>query len=232
MPKPYLKKYSIIPPFTVWIVDGQYVRTHLGEEFTNFGAHYRFQFIPKNEFWIDREINDGEEQFYIDIMLTMYRAIKSGKTHAQAVALADKVEARERHKSDLFKKIQPMIQHKKEILQKIHKQFLRSLSGGVKVWIVDGELVRDLFYLDFTEGGHDKVYCFVPTGEVWIDDDVAPKERKCILIHELHERRRMAQGWDYAKAHYASSRLECYCRYHPDRLDAKLQEEIKKNASK
>ncbi len=63
----------------------------------------------------------------------------------------------------------------------IRVKFLKSYSRKVKVWIVDGEAVRDLFFIDFTEGGYDKVYPFIPSGEIWIDDDVFPRERKFIF---------------------------------------------------
>ena len=33
----------------VWVVDGAYIRNHIDEEFTNFGQHYSFPYIPKNE---------------------------------------------------------------------------------------------------------------------------------------------------------------------------------------
>jgi hypothetical protein len=42
---------------TVRIVDGVYICGHMDEEFTNFGQHYRFKFIPKNEFWIDNGLD-------------------------------------------------------------------------------------------------------------------------------------------------------------------------------
>jgi len=35
---------------------------------------------------------------------------------------------------------------------------------------------------------------FVPTGEVWIDNDIVEKERGFVLLHELHERNRMPQA--------------------------------------
>jgi len=47
--KPYLKRYTSISGFIVWIVDGKYIRENVDEEFTNCGAHYRFKFIPENE---------------------------------------------------------------------------------------------------------------------------------------------------------------------------------------
>ena len=79
--------------------------------------------------------------------------------------------------------------------------------------------------IDFTEGGHDYVYEFVPENEVWIDDDIAEKERGYVLLHELHERNRMARGWLYNKAHAESSRLEYRCRHHPEELHEALAAE-------
>lgn len=231
MKKPYIKKFADIPPFTVWIVDGQHIRKNIDEEFTNFGQHFDFKFIPKNEFWIDRAASSGEEKYFIDAMLTMEKMLFAGKTIAEAAAAADRTERRERRKSELFKQVFSEKKHKKEIIDKIHKKFLRAYSGAIKVWVVDGELVRDLFFLDFTEGGHDKVYSFIPSGEVWIDDDVLPRERKFVLLHELHERWRMSQGWGYNKAHFESSRLEYFCRHHPRELDKKLKIEVRRNLS-
>ncbi len=37
-----------------------------------------------------------------------------------------------------------------------------SVERGVQVWIVNGRLVRSVFDIDFTAGGHDYVYEFVP----------------------------------------------------------------------
>ena len=50
---PYLRKTDRRGNIQVWIVDGSYVRGHIDEEFTNFGQHYRYAYIPANEFWID-----------------------------------------------------------------------------------------------------------------------------------------------------------------------------------
>jgi len=49
----YIKKVEQRSKITVWVVDGTYVRTHLDEEFTNYGQHYGFKCIPKDEFWLD-----------------------------------------------------------------------------------------------------------------------------------------------------------------------------------
>jgi len=94
----------------------------------------------------------------------------------------------------------------------------KKLAGGLAIWIVNGRLERSVFDIDFTEGGHDYVYEFVPGNEVWMDDAIVEQERPSVLLQELHERNRMATGWSYDKAHAESSRLEYKCRHHPDEL--------------
>ncbi|MEI8243574.1 MAG: hypothetical protein WCI17_09935 [bacterium] len=47
--KPYLQKLTKRGDIVVWIVDGSYIRGHIDEEFTNFGQHLRFPYIPDNE---------------------------------------------------------------------------------------------------------------------------------------------------------------------------------------
>ena len=44
----------------MWVVDGSYIRGHIDEEFTNFGQHYSFLYIPKNELWIEQETKTDE----------------------------------------------------------------------------------------------------------------------------------------------------------------------------
>lgn len=226
--KPYVKKFSRVSDFDVWIVDGNFVRDNIDEEFTNFGQHFQFKFIPKKEFWIDRERNPGEEKYFIDAMLVMNRLMLKGISRKKSAEFADRVERRERRKSDLVKK---ELKRKKlgKVIYDIHKRLLKKYSSEkLNVWIVDGELVRDLFFTDFTEGGHDKVYNFVPKNEIWIDDDLSFREIKFVLLHEIHERNLMAKGMKYNNAHKSASEIEYFCRKHSGRVDKELKKEFKK----
>ncbi len=230
MKKPYIKKFSRIANFTVWIVDGKYIRDYMDKEFTNFGQHYQFHFIPENEFWIDQEGKQGEKRFFVDSMLLMNRLLAQGVSHAEAVKKVNAFEMAERAKSKrLMEKIK-LKEYPEKLLNAVHRQLLKEYSKNVKVWVVNGEEVRGLFFVDFTEGGHGYVYEFIPKDEVWIDDDIDKEEVKLVLLHELHERRLMAKGKiDYETAHERSSKVEYYCRKHPDKLDKKLKKEIDKN---
>jgi hypothetical protein len=227
--KAYIKKFSGISGFKVWIVDGKYIRDNFDEEFTNYGQHYNFKFIPKNEFWIDKERNPGEERYFIDSMLVMNRLIGSGMNEEHAAEIADRIERRERSKSKLMKKELKIKENNGNVIKTVYKNLIKEYSNKkIKIWIVKGEVVRDLFFLDFTEGGHDKVYSFIPENEIWIDDDLFLDERKFVILHELHERNLMAKGKDYDSAHESASKIEYYCRKKPIVLDRHIIREFKK----
>jgi hypothetical protein len=220
----YLEKADQRGDLQVWIVDGPYIRGHVDEEFTNFGQHYRFHFIPENELWIDREAEHDERQFFIDHLLVEHRLMADGKSYSEAITRADQEERKERRRAG---DVSLLTQHGKVLPdgKKVHERLWKKLENGVSVWIVNGRMVRSVFDIDFTEGGHDYVYEFVPQNEVWIDDAIIEAERGYVLLHELHERNRMAKGWPYSKAHAESSRLEYRCRHYPDELHDKLDRE-------
>ena len=220
---PYLKKAGQRGRISVWIVDGTYVRTHIDEEFTNYGQHYNFKYIPKEEFWIDREGKPDELKFFVDHLLDEHRLMESGVPYDQALVAADKAELAERKRAGDVKRMTKggQLPDAKEV----HVRLWKKLESMVSVWIVDGRLVRSVFDVDFTEGGHDYVYEFVPQNEVWIDNDLEEAERPYVLLHELHERNLMAQSWDYDRAHEDSSKIEYHCRHNPNELHAALGKE-------
>jgi hypothetical protein len=218
---PYLHKDETRGHYQFWIVDGAYIRGNIDEEFTNFGQHYRYPYIPDKEFWIDLQAGQDERMFFIEHLLVEYDLMAKGVSYGDALTQADRVERRERRRvGDLGK-----VTHQGTELPDpniVHERLWKQLENGVCVWIVSGRLVRSAFDIDFTAGGHDHVYEFVPEGEVWIDNDIEEKERGVVLLHELHERTRMAEGLPYSKAHAESSHLEIRCRHHPDELHAAL----------
>ena len=228
MKKPYLKKFCDVGEITCWIVDGNYIRNNIEEEFTNYGHHFRFNFIPEKEVWIDHENSEGEGRFYLCNVLKIIRTINEGKSYKQAVEAGDKAEKHERKKSEIAKNANKKMSKGKSILNEIYKKQIKIKNSDIKVSIINGETVRDYFFLDFTEGGHDKVYHFIPQGEIWIDDDLKKKEIKFVLLHEIHERNLMAKGWSYEKAHIDSSRIEFFCRHHPKKTEKMLDLEFKK----
>jgi hypothetical protein len=81
--------------------------------------------------------------------------------------------------------------------------------GGVHAWLVDGNVLRDCFKTDYVEGGHGYVYAWIPNDEIWIEESIAPDERRAILLHEYEELVKMRdEGWEYADAHEYAGQKE------------------------
>ena len=230
MRKPYLRKFDQIAGIAVWIVDGYYVRRNIDIDFNNFGQHYRFKFIPVNEFWLDRQEAFGEERYFIEHLIVERRLMSQGKNYNDALEASDQVEQKMREKDEKVKELKEKLQTDREtFLKKIRKELLLPYSNEeIKTYIINSFLVRSLLYIDWVAGGHDKVYDFVPKNEVWIDNDITADERKYVILHELHERYRMLQGLKYNEAHESALKIENYCYKNPKELNQKIREELER----
>lgn len=102
--------------------------------------------------------------------------------------------------------------------------------GPLSVWKVNGKMIRDWIFIDFTEGGNTMAYPWMPPNEIWLDDSVwVPDEHEVVLLHELTEYNLMHdKGWTYAKAHDAASELEIKARRDPGKYPALLAAEMAK----
>jgi len=216
----HLEKIDTLGKINVWIVDGQKVREGLGFEFTNFGQHYRFPFIPENEFWIDKEAVPNERRFFIDHLLLEYKLMKDGWSYERALEMADMQERLERLRSKDIKKLLEKVNFLPP--NSVHEKRIGETKNGISVWVVDGKIVRSVYFVDFTEGGHDLVYSFVPDKQVWLDNDLKTAEKPFILLHELYERSLMKKGLTYPQAHSHASRLEWNCRHNLEKLKERL----------
>lgn len=198
---PRIRVAGRVGPFAVVEVDGPSVRRDLDPEFTNFGHHLTFPFIPRGELWVDREAHPDEEPFFVRHMLVEHRLMASGAPRGEAMEIADRAERDERVRVLGRRKSDTPVEHPKI-------RVLGRLRSGISVWLVDGKAIRDTIHTDFTEGGNWLVYGWVPKGEIWIDNDVLPAERVFVLIHELAESLLMGRGLDYDKAHAIATRAE------------------------
>jgi len=216
----YLKRIGKKGKIKIWLVDGSKIRQDLDREFTNFGQHFRFPFIPKYEFWLDKEAVFNERRFFIDHLLIEWQLMKNGYSYDKALRLANKKELSERKKTEDFKKIID----KKGIVSvnKVHCRFLKKINNKISIWLVRGRLVRSVLDINFTEGGHDLVYNYIPKNEVWLDNDISAKERIYIILHELYERSLMEQGFTYSESHKKASRIEWQSRHNKEKLRENL----------
>lgn len=220
IPKFHKKLIDKYGDLEVWEVDGEKIREKLDIEFPNFAMWPDFDYIPKNELWLDVEHDPDERQFFIDHLLAQWIVLKTTKDNQKAVAKAYRVERSERRKAGDKAKV--FDGHGKSHPDKVHQKLLGKTDDGLSVWLINGRLARSAFFLDFMDGGHHLIYPWIPDKEVWLDDDLVPKEYPYVLLHELHERMLMAKGWSYNKAHPDSSQIELYCHHHPHHLKEEL----------
>jgi hypothetical protein len=220
---PYVRRLERRGSISIWLVDGAEVRKNIDIEFSNFGSHFDIDEIPMHEIWIDGETDSDEQRFFIAHALTERRLIKAGTDADTARQTANHEERRMRVAAGDLRKVM----HGRALpdATKVRRDLWKTLPSGVVVWFVKGRLVRSVYDIEFTEGGHEHVYEYIPRGEVWIDDDIHEDERGFIVFHELHERNRMADGMDYDTAHDESSKLELHYRNHPDQLHEALAAE-------
>ena len=210
----HLKLIKDFGPCQVWQIDGEKLRATKDIEFTNFGMYPDFDYIPPNELWLDREAHPDERRFFVDHMLTQWKCLRRGYGNEKAVDKAYRVEKSERAKSGDMKKVESSLD--------VHIKKCGKTKDGFVIWIVNGRLVRSDFFIDFVDGGHHLIYPWIPLKEVWIDDDLQPDEYPYVILHELHERKLMARGWTYNKAHQSASKIEFFCHHHSKKLIPEL----------
>jgi hypothetical protein len=201
---PRLRLLETIGNLQVYEVEGNLIRSRLDPNFTNFGQHFRFpQLIPLWELWIDQEATPGELSFFLTNLLVQYRLMEEGASYEEAQRYGSQAESAERRRQ-----VQdPPFAGNRDEIRTVELRVLKSLKG-IRIVLVDGERVRTHFFVDFTEGGHDLVYNFVPQRTIWVDNDLYPSEWPFVILHEFVERQRMQQGASYAVAHAAALRHE------------------------
>lgn len=220
---PYVELIQKKGNLQIWAVDGSYVRKNISEEFSNFGHHYTYKEIPENELWIDLIHSPAEYRFYIHHMLVERRLMARGMSYDEARKIANREERKLRLRTQDIRKA--MRGDRLPDPEMMHERLWKKLSNGIEVWYVKGRLVRSVYNVEFTQGGHEHVYEFVPRNEIWIDNDVHEDERGFVVFHELHERNLMVKGKSYEGAHAESSRKERYYGDHPAELHEALGQE-------
>jgi hypothetical protein len=204
----YLKRLERIDGVEVWRVDGHLIRDRVDIEFTNGHHHFTRPFIPRSEIWLDREApGAGEWPFWALHQVVQRRCMEKGASYLSALRIASRHEREERRRTRGGEG--PVTT--RDIQSAARRRLLGTIAGR-EVWLVDGRVVRDLAYVDFTLGGHGYRYRFIPRREIWIDDAVRPAERASVLHHEVVEVGLMADGMKYDEAHAHASAAETHFR--------------------
>ena len=170
----YIKKIKSTNNYDVWLVDGSYIRKNINENFVEYDHHLNHSFVPKDELWIDNETNTDEWKFFMDHMFTEIELTqKKGKdieNKKDITEKADILEKKEREAELKKKRLYKLKNNPEKLLNKIKRKFLEKYSNdNIKIWLVDGRMVRDFFFVEYAEGGHDKVYGFIPENEILIN---------------------------------------------------------------
>ena len=205
----------------VWRVDGHFIRDRLDVDFTNGSHDLVSRFVPANEIWLDREApaapgqrGEGEWRLWLLFQLAHRRRMLAGATYLQALAVAERVE-RDARRSELGGRVD----RRRDAVRAAALRGSLGVQDGVRIFLVHGRAVRDRAYVHFTMGGHPRRYRFIPPGEVWIDDAVAPAERAAIVHHELVELKLMENdGLGYHEAHERASAAELRFRRRAGRV--------------
>lgn len=101
--------------------------------------------------------------------------------------------------------------------QKKSRQFKRAVNPKIKkidkilgmdVWLVNGAVIRSQIDVDFTCGGHEYRYLYIPHDEIWIDNALNNEDINPTIWHEIIERHLMERGADYSAAHEYACGLE------------------------
>jgi hypothetical protein len=130
---------------------------------------------------------------------------------------------------DLIEEEQPQevqtTQIRGESSNELNKVLLNKYTNGLKVYTVNGQYVRDNLDIDFTQGGHYKVYPFIPENEIWIDDILRDNDRDSTKLHEIAEVASMpSKGFvgkdeEYETAHNdVANVIERQARANPEEL--------------
>jgi len=212
--KPYIEKIETIGPFEVWLVDPTWICRFIEREFTNFAQPLNPRFkgkIPPREFWIAQGVDPMEIDLFIDHMMVEYELMKRGWSYKTAEAEAIRIEQRERARGS-----GPFFEAKKQLDLKAERKLIEA-AGELKIFLVDGKLVR-VTDPRFCSGGHSRVYpAYVPDHHVWIDDTSPQREWNYFILHEVNEFFEM-EDLPYPTAHKHSSRLEYGCRWNSLKL--------------
>jgi len=198
-----LEHYKKINEYDVYLIDDYKFRNKSLEmqEFGAFALNLDFEIIPKNDIWISKYIQEKERDLFIENALKQLDMRMYGVERINAYDTALVLE------KNLRMKINGSTKNTlKEVYSNVyHDYFWQRL----KIYLVDGNVVRNLYKTDFVEGGHGYVYPWIPKNEIWVEKDMNTNEIPIIALHEYVERTIMKeQEEEYAYSHKVSSKVE------------------------
>ncbi|MDE2095610.1 MAG: hypothetical protein KGL39_00005, partial [Patescibacteria group bacterium] len=199
-------------PFVVRVVSGEDVRDlNLDwEEFGLSGIHSDFKQIPPDEIWVSERVPLGEFHFIMAGQMARLRAEKRGLSESRAYDIGIRKDKEERAKS----KGRFAGSKESDSSPIIDKTGYIDIPGDgsespIRVFLVDGGLIRSRNKVDFLEGGNGMVYGWIPRNQIWLESGLDPHELSVVGLHEFTERVAMLRlGLNYDHAHEIASKIE------------------------
>ncbi len=214
------KEIEEIGDYRIFLVNASAIRDKStnDDNFNHLAVHEDYpSLIPKNEIWISKDISKHERQFLIHNGVNRYEALRKGIKDTYTYAL--KRERAEREKVDGIK-FDPKAPPPEKLYVKVYCEIP---SDNIKVWLIDGEIARDLYKTDFIEGGNCEVYKWVPEGEIWIEKNLRERQEIPItILHEYVESTLMREKkFKYGKAHNIAVKVDWRRRQNFSKADVK-----------
>lgn len=221
----YLNYWGEKEGYKVWFVDGDKVRLKLYREYLYGGNEQRYLFNPKGEIWIDNAVSAEEFEMTLAHELNeRHLMAKFGWTYQKAhdsslaveVIMRNKYEQQCRMHEDSLPKM-PVTDYEniKEIKNGPDSVWLHNIyriplgiRNGIRVWVVDGYLIRKSIYPDFGFSSNDLACHFIPYKEIWIDGQISAEETEFSIATELMERDLMSKGKNYDDAYEAAIAMD------------------------
>ncbi len=200
------------------MVDGNYIRREIFNEFIYGGNDERYTFVPESEIWIDNSISADEflttlEHEILERNLMRFNGFTYFDAHDSALML--ELEMRRGFFSLAIghEKFLPLVspvdydstQEIEELPELIKLEGIYKIPfakrDSINVWIVDGFKVRRDIYPDFGFSGNSSAYQFIPYNEIWIDASVSCQETEYSIQLEQKEMSLMKSGLSYDSAY-------------------------------
>lgn len=148
----------------------------------------------------------GKYEIFID------NSIKANEIPSLLVGLKKRLKHNKQDDKLAYdKSMQAEKKYRKLNVSKLKKKkfyVLKDYKNDFEVFYVNGKSVRDKFKTDFSQGGHEFVYDWIPKNEIWIEEE-EKEEVQYILAHEYLELVMMRDlKMNYNDAHYKASEIE------------------------
>ena len=163
----------------VCIVDGFYIRNRMNIEYCGAESRAENIEVPRRKLWLDVLLEDERDDYVRRYNgARQYNFVNDRPSDALEKVRLEQIDVSTQLRRYLKREVDPSI---------------GSVVLGQKrlrLYIVDGFLVREYYHTGFIQGGHDKhpeFRKFIPPREIWVERKFE-KEREPIILHELVER--------------------------------------------